>query len=144
MNQPLSPSVTLPGKWPLRTQEPVRCAQIRVILNTIVTDALTAWRCAPRRTWGDISRLVLSQLATLDRLYPEAGILDTPMRQTVVRFFATNVDASITGFGRREGDPPSPAALRLVSALRAVRGEVDEPATQNPHCRGQYQCGVLV
>ncbi len=122
MNTPLSYSVTLPGKWPLRTLEPVRCAQIRVILNTIVTDALIAWRCAPRRTWGDISRLVLSQLATLDRLYPDAGVLDTPTRQTAVRFFANNVDTSITGFGRREGDPPSPAAQRLISALH-VSGE---------------------
>ena len=117
-NQSLSYSVTLPGKWPLRTQEPVRCAQIRVILNTIVTDALSAWRRAPRRTWNDISRLVLSQLSTLDRLYPEAGILDTPMRQVAIEFFARNVDGGITGFGRKEGDPPSPATARLIHALR--------------------------
>lgn len=103
MNQTNSFSVTLPGKWPLRTQEPVRCAQIRVMLNTVVTDALSAWRRAPRRTWSDISRLVLSQMMTLDRLYPEAGILDTPLREVAVRFFAANMDGSITGFPRSAG-----------------------------------------
>jgi hypothetical protein len=120
MIQFFSCSVTLPGKWPLHTQEPVRGAQIRVMLNTIMMDALSAWRRAPRRTWNDISRLVLSQMTTLDRLYPEAGILDTPLRQMAVRFFAANVDATITGFGRREGDSPSPVVSRLAHTLRDV------------------------
>lgn len=117
MNRTNSFSVTLPGKWPLRTQEPVRCAQIRVMLNTVVTDALSAWRRAPRRTWADISRLVLSQMMTLDRIYPEAGILETPLRDMAVSFFAVNMDTAITGFGRRAGDQPTHAAARLTRAL---------------------------
>lgn len=121
MNQTHVYSVTLPGKWPVLTQEPVRCAQIRILLNTIMTDALAAWRRAPRRTWSDISRLVLSQMGTLDRLYPEAGILDTALREVAVRFFAVNMDGTITGFGRRVGDPPPQAAVRLERALRAAR-----------------------
>ena len=121
MTRTNSYSVALPGKWPLRTQEPVRSAQIRVMLNTIVTDALSVWRRAPRRTWSDISRLVLGQLRTLDRLYPEAGILESPLRQMAVRFFAVNVDPAIIAFGRRDDDPPSPAVARLAQALRVTQ-----------------------
>ena len=113
-----STSLTLPARWPLHTQDPVRSAQIRVLLNTIVTDALAFWRRAPGRTWGDISRLVLRQMVTLDRLYPEAGILDSPPKHVAVQFFAANVDARISSFGRREGDPPTPAVARLINALR--------------------------
>ncbi|MBN3506453.1 hypothetical protein [Burkholderia cenocepacia] len=120
MNQAILYSVTLPLTLPLHTEEPIRRAQIRVLLVTIVTDALRAWRCAPRRTWNDISRLVLRQLGTLDRLYPDAGILDARLCDTTVRFFAANVDATITGFGRREGDLPSATTLRL---MRKVRGD---------------------
>ncbi|KDR28525.1 MULTISPECIES: hypothetical protein [Caballeronia] len=121
MNKANSYHVALPGKWPLHTLEPVRSAQIRVMLNTIVTDAPSVWRRAPRRTWSDISRLVLSQLMTLDRLYPEAGILESPLRQMAVRFFAVNADPAIIGFGRRAGDAPSPAVTRLAQALRGTQ-----------------------
>jgi hypothetical protein len=113
-----STSLTLPARWPVHTQDPVRSAQIRVLLNTIVTDALAFWRQAPRRTWGDISRLVLRQMVTLDRLYPDAGILDSPLKRVAVQFFAANVDARISSFGRSEGDPPTPAVARLMHALR--------------------------
>jgi hypothetical protein len=113
-----STSLTLPARWPLHTQDPVRSAQIRVLLNTIVTDALAFWRQAPRRTWGDISRLVLRQMVTLDRMYPEAGILDSALKRVAVQFFAANVDARISSFGRREGDQPTPAVARLMNALR--------------------------
>lgn len=110
--------LTTPTDWPLRTENPVRRAQIRVILNTIVADALCAWRRAPQRTWNDISRLVLAQLATLDRCYPEAGILETASRTVAVQFFVKNADATITAFGRRAGDPPTPATVRLMEALK--------------------------
>jgi hypothetical protein len=117
--QPIhSTSLTLPARWPLHTQDPVRSAQIRVLLNTIVTDALAFWRQAPRRTWSDISRLVLRQMVTLDRLYPEAGILDSALKSVAVQFFAANMDARISSFGRREGDQPTPALARLMNALR--------------------------
>lgn len=115
-----STSLTPPAPWPLRTQDPQRCAQIRILLNTVVTDALAFWRRAPRRTWGDISRLVYLQMTTLDRLYPEAGILEDQLKQVAVQFFATNMDAGIRSFGRRDGDLPSPAVIRLINALRDV------------------------
>ncbi|KWK61850.1 MULTISPECIES: hypothetical protein [Burkholderia] len=120
MNQSLSYSVALPHTLPLHTQEPIRRAQIRVLLVTIVTDALSAWRRAPCRTWNDISRLVLRQFGTLDRLYPEAGILDTPLREVTVQFFAANVDASITGFGHREGDATAAKTDPLMFSLRVA------------------------
>lgn len=120
MNQSILYSVKLPHTLPLYTEEPIRRAQIRVLLITVVTDALGAWRCAPRRTWNDISRLVLRQFGTLDRLYPDAGILDPRLCDVTVRFFAVNVDATITGFGRREGDPPSTTTVRLAQTMRGA------------------------
>ncbi|WP_175816977.1 hypothetical protein [Burkholderia diffusa] len=116
MNQSILYSVTLPP----HTGEPIRRAQIRVLLITIVTDALNAWRGAPRRTWNDISRLVLRQFGTLDRLYPEAGIFDARLCDATVRFFAANVDATITGFGRREGDAPMATTVRSMQTLRCA------------------------
>lgn len=107
-----------PPDWPLRTENALRRAQIRIMLNTITSDTLRFWQRAPHRSWNDISRLLLAQMATVDRLYPEAGVLDAASRQTAVRFFAKNVDATITGLGRRTGDRPGPATLRLMEALR--------------------------
>ncbi|CAM2198427.1 protein of unknown function (plasmid) [Paraburkholderia kururiensis] len=109
----------------MRTENALRRAQIRIMLHTIMSDTLGFWQRAPHRTWNDISRLLLAQMATVDRLYPEAGVLDVPSRQTAVRFFARNADATITGFGRRTGDRPGPATLRLMEALRI-------PAHQEP------------
>ncbi|MBR8048905.1 hypothetical protein L0Y81_30045 (plasmid) [Burkholderia multivorans] len=100
-------SVTLPREWPLATSNRVRNAQIRIILNTIVTDALYAWQRAPHRTWKDISRLVLRQMATLDRLYPNAGVLAPTVQAIAVEFFVSNVDRAIVDFGRRVSDPPA-------------------------------------
>jgi hypothetical protein len=117
----ISASLTLPARWPLRTQEPVRCAQIRVLLNTIVTDALAVWRRAPRRTWSDIGRLVHKQLRTLDQLYPEAGILEAEARAVALQFFAANVDPGIRSFVHRDGDPLPEAVVRLSSALSDAR-----------------------
>lgn len=121
MNQPTLYRVTLPGKWPLGTQDPVRSAQIRIILTTIVTDALSAWRRAPRRTWKDISRLLERQFATLDRLYPDAGVLDSPAQAIAVEFFAANVDRAIVELGRRVGEPLSASMPRLARGVHAVR-----------------------
>lgn len=139
MNQIAQHGVTLPGRWPLRTQEPIRIAQIRVMLNTIVTDALSAWRRAPQRTWSDISRLVLKQMMTLDRLYPEAGILDTPLRQMAVQFFATNADARIGGFARIRGEAPSASVSRLVSALRSAE-PADVSSAASTRALGEILC----
>ncbi|RQQ77931.1 hypothetical protein DF134_36375 [Burkholderia stagnalis] len=120
MNQSILYNVMLPHTLPVHTQDPLRRAQIRMLLVTVVTDALSAWRRTPRRTWSDISRLVLRQFETLDRLYPEAGILDTPLRDATARFFAANVDATITGVGCRAGDSPSTTTGRLVLALHVA------------------------
>jgi hypothetical protein len=133
--------VHLPVRWPIDTKDPIRAAQIRVLLNTVVTDALAAWRAAPERTWADIGALVYRQLRTLDVLYPEAGILDTPARAVAVQFFATNVHSSIRNLRYRDGDMPNPALARLCRALRScpktANGQRSENANRVPRtCPG--------
>lgn len=91
-------NVKLPKPWPLAPHDPVLAIQARILLNTVVTDVLSIWRRAPRRNWCDIARLVLLQLRTLDRLYPDAGMLNSELLAAVAHFFAVNVDPSITCF----------------------------------------------
>lgn len=44
-------------------------------------------------------------MATLDRLYPNAGVLAPTVQAIAVEFFASNVDRAIVDFGRRVSDP---------------------------------------
>jgi hypothetical protein len=128
--------VHLPVRWPIDTKDPIRAAQIRVLLNTVVTDALAAWRAAPERTWADIGALVYRQLRTLDVLYPEAGILDTPARAVAVQFFATNVHSSIRNLRYRDGDMPNPALARLCRALRSCPKTANGQRSENANAPG--------